>query len=96
MYIIFASAMQKRQIPLCPGSGAQLRAREALIFLLFKYAFSWFPEHLIIFQDISVLSYKDFFFATPIEINFIHLNVTPVLQNKGEFYDQFGYKLVIT
>ena len=90
------AAMQIRQIPLWPGSGAHLRVLEALVLLLFKYAFSWFPEHLIIFQDNSVLSNKDFVFATPIGINLIHLNVTPVLQNKGEFYYQFGYKMVIT
>ena len=36
---------------------------------------------------------KTFIFAKPVEINLIHLNVTAVLQNKGEFYYQFVYKI---
>ena len=69
-----------------PNSPAHLGALEALVFLLFKYAFSWFPEQLITFKDISVLSNEDFSFATPVEINLIHFNVTAVLQNKGRFF----------
>ena len=94
----FANVVQRcctsEESPNWPESRANLGALEALVFILFKYVFSWFPEH---FFKTSVFSpMKIFFFATPIEINLIHLNMTAVLQNKGEFDYQFGYKMVIT
>ena len=58
----FANVVQRsctsEASPNWPGSGVHLRALEALVF---KYVFSWFPEHLIIFQDISVLSNEEIF-----------------------------------
>ena len=48
----FADVAERSRVsaasPNWPGSRARLRALEALAFLFFKYAFSWFSGHLLL------------------------------------------------